>query len=249
MSNLPIILVTGANQGLGFHACQHLARSGNYHVLLGSRDPKKGADAVQKILSADSSISKDKLETVALDITSDASIDAAAGSIKDKFGHLDILVNNAALGSSASKNLTLREHYADLFNVNVASQAIVTEKLLPLLKASLGAKKRVVFTSSVMGSTTLAQKPGQNYYATAHPVYRSTKAALNMHMVYYGNVLKDDGIAVLALCPGFCSTNLTQYGGPIPPEEGSKTIVKAATEESNEEMAGLFFDVTGKLPY
>ena len=204
---------------------------------------------MQKILSANSSVSKDRLETISLDITSDASIDTAVANIKVRFGHLDILVNNAALGSPTSPNGTLREHYAELFDVNVASHAIVTEKMLPLLRASSGTKRRVVFTSSVMGSTTLGQKPGQPYYATSYPIYRSTKAALNMLMVYYGNLLKDDGIVALALCPGFCSTSLTQYGGPIPPEEGAKTIVKAATEGSNEEMGGLFFDVSGKLPY
>ena len=104
-SLLPVILITGANQGLGWQAAQQLAKTGNYRVLLGSRDPAKGAAAVQKILSDGSPDSNNNngssiprtgaLETLAIDITSDASIDAAVAHVSRTYGHLDILINNS----------------------------------------------------------------------------------------------------------------------------------------------------------
>src|SRR4051794_19655340 len=72
MSNPLLVLVTGANQGLGYYATQILAKTGKYHILLGSRDLEKGKGAVKSLLE-DSDISPSAIEPIQIDITSDES--------------------------------------------------------------------------------------------------------------------------------------------------------------------------------
>ena len=186
---------------------------------------------------------------VPIDITSDASIDAAVAHIKAKFGYLDVLVNNAGISQPSSPDVTMREHYQQIFNVNVFSHAVVTDKMLPLLRASRSTTKRIVFVGSSIGSLAVEQDPDHYSYLTSYEVYRGSKAALNMQMVYYSQILKTDDIAVLSMCPGGCATNLNAYPGSVAPEEGAKVIVKAVTEGSNKEKNGAWFDKQGKLPF
>src|SRR2546430_2426271 len=96
MSNPLLVLVTGANQGLGYYATQILAKTGKYHVLLGSRDLEKGKSAVKSLLE-DSDISPSAIEPIQIDITSDESIKRAAANVLAKYGKLDILINNAGI--------------------------------------------------------------------------------------------------------------------------------------------------------
>ena len=89
MSANQVVLITGANQGLGFAAVQQIAALPGWTVLLGARDPIRGKEAVEKITAAGP---VSEVELVVLDVTSDASIDAAAKHIEEKFGRLDVLV-------------------------------------------------------------------------------------------------------------------------------------------------------------
>jgi len=103
MSNPLLVLVTGANQGLGYYATQILAKTGKYHVILGSRDLEKGKSAVKSLLE-DSDISPSAIEPIQIDITSDESIKRAAADVLAKYGKLDILINNAGIAHhNASK--------------------------------------------------------------------------------------------------------------------------------------------------
>ena len=90
MSTKLITLITGANQGIGFHAAHRLAASGQHIILLGSRDLAKGQAAVEEITS-DGDINKSDIEALALDLDSDASIQSAAETVEKKYGRLDIV--------------------------------------------------------------------------------------------------------------------------------------------------------------
>lgn len=93
MAEKQILLITGANTGIGFEAVKALLSSKiAYHIILSGRDISKVKSAVAS-LENQSSISS--LEALQLDITDDASIDAAFGAVKAKHGKIDILVNNA----------------------------------------------------------------------------------------------------------------------------------------------------------
>ena len=92
MADKLIVLVTGANQGIGYYAAQKLAAAGKYTVLVGSRDLKKGQSAIDSLV-ADKSVPVDKanLNALQIDLTDDASIYAAVETVEKKYGRLDIV--------------------------------------------------------------------------------------------------------------------------------------------------------------
>jgi len=89
-----IVLITGANQGIGFEIAKKLAREHpDYHVLLGSRNPSRGLEAASKLQAENLSV-----EAITIDVCSDSSIATAAKLVEEKFGKLDVLINNAGIG-------------------------------------------------------------------------------------------------------------------------------------------------------
>ena len=89
-----IVLITGANTGIGFETAKALLKSPKaYHVFLGSRDAAKGQQAVAEL--ARDVTGTNTVEPVQIDVTSDESIGNAAEMVKAKFGKLDVLINNA----------------------------------------------------------------------------------------------------------------------------------------------------------
>lgn len=157
MTSKSLILITGANQGLGYYAAQQLAAEGNYHVLLGSRDINKAKTAIES-LANDSSVKVDakNLEPLQIDIDDDASIKAAVESVEKKHGKLDILLNNAAVAFPGEEDVlksggaSLRDFYRQHYETNVFGTVAAAEAFIPLLRKGEG--KRLAFTSSSMGS-------------------------------------------------------------------------------------------------
>src|SRR5688572_20204582 len=92
-----IALVTGANRGLGYETALRLGRDG-MTVLLGSRDARRGGAAAETIRAAGGTA-----ESVVLDVTDPASVDAAALAVRDRYGRLDVLVNNAGILPEATE--------------------------------------------------------------------------------------------------------------------------------------------------
>lgn len=92
-----IVLITGANTGIGWEAVKALLQSDQkYIVLMGSRSLDKAADAIRKV-QQDVPDSKNTVEAIQVDVTSDKSITAAYETVKQKYGRLDALVNNAGM--------------------------------------------------------------------------------------------------------------------------------------------------------
>jgi NAD(P)-dependent dehydrogenase (short-subunit alcohol dehydrogenase family) len=240
MTDQLITLITGANQGLGYYAVEHLALTGKHHVLLGSRSLQKGEAALKALLESNPKISPSTITAVQIDITDDDSIAALAKLITEKYKKLDILINNAAIALVGNS----REVWNNNYNTNVAGTAMLTEAMLPLLRASTAPApgRRIVFVSSTLGSMTVA---AENYHGKPYVQYSASKSALNMLVLHYTNVLKEEGIAALAVCPGFCSTNLNNYGGVRDPADGAAELFYAATE-GGAEMSGKFVNLGGK---
>ncbi|WPH00353.1 Hypothetical protein R9X50_00317900 [Acrodontium crateriforme] len=241
-----IVLITGANQGIGYFAAQHFASTGKYIVLIGSRDLIKGQKAVQDLLADETvKIEKDTLTAIQLDITSDESINAAVQTTASKYGRLDILINNAGINIEQTTT-SLRQRYTDSFATNTTSAAVTTEAFLPLLrKSTVPNGKRIIFTSSGLGSLTLASEFALHYSAAIYPVYRTSKTALNMVMLHFAAVLEQEGFIVGSVCPGFCGTNLNAYTGTKDPRDGAKILLVAAEGKKEDVFAKVLSDADG----
>lgn len=95
MSAKEIVLITGANTGIGYESVKALLQSPTaYHILLGSRTPSKGDAAIAQ-LKEEVPDTESTVETVQIDVTDDASIQGLFESVKERFGRVDVLVNNA----------------------------------------------------------------------------------------------------------------------------------------------------------
>ncbi|KZL85173.1 short chain dehydrogenase [Colletotrichum incanum] len=203
MSTKKIILVTGANQGIGYDTSVALASaSPQNHVIIGARSQERGAKAVEELRARNPAGTVSLLQ---LDITSDDSIKAAVEKITAEFGLLDVLVNNAGMIIMQPKDR--RSELLETFNTNVASTLILTEALVPLLQKSKN--PRIINVSSGLGSISERTTPGSPFYEVPSEAYRISKAALNMataHMVFD---YKSWNAKVWAYCPGYVVTNFT----------------------------------------
>jgi len=242
-----VVLVTGANAGLGYYTARHLAVKGNYTVLVGSRSLAKATDAIAKLKAEEPSIAASVLEPIEIDITNDASIAAAADRVGDTHGRLDILINNAGISGDAARGM--RANFNAIYDTNVVGTAAVTEAFIPLLRKSTAPApaRRIVNVSSSVGSLAYA-RAGQAVVPQYTP-YSVSKAALNMLSLYTMHRLKADKIAVVMTTPGYCGTALNNFNGVKDPADGALNTVHAATLGSYEDMNGKFTEnlTNGKL--
>lgn len=240
-SNKPLILITGANQGLGYAATKILADSGRYHVILACRSAAKGEEAIARLAAENPAVDASALTPVTMDVTDDASIAAARDAVAARFGHLDVLVNSAGVnGVTPERRDGLRASYRHVFEVNVFGPAATTAAFLPLLRASPRRDRRVVNVSTGLGQIGVALADDTIYGAARLPLpeYRCSKAALNMLTAVGAATCRAEGIAFVAVCPGHTRTRFTEGQGVKEPAEGAANIVRAATEGDPRQMYG-----------
>ncbi|MFB4316628.1 SDR family oxidoreductase [Actinomadura sp. 21ATH] len=240
-TNGRIALVTGANKGIGFEIAAQLEERG-LTVLVGVRDAGRREEAVARLKDA---------HGVPLDVTDQESVDAAAALVAERFGRLDVLVNNAGISGpgtppSACGTGELRE----VFDTNVLGVLRVTNAMLPLLRRSPAA--RIVNVSSGVGS--LAHHTDPEHYMSALPAgaaYPASKTALNMLTVQYAKELRPEGILVNAAIPGACATDFTAHLGfdiPRTAAQGAAIAVRLATLPGDGGSGGAYDD-DGPVPW
>jgi len=238
-----VILITGANTGIGLATATRLAKEQpNSHVIIGSRDAKAGEEAAAPLKASGLSVS-----SVQLDITSDESIAAAVKHIEESFGRLDVLVNNAGILIDRVEGLSTKELYKKTFDTNVLGTVFITEACLPLLRKS--SLPRIIFLSSRMGSIETSKDKTTPFYSTDYKAYDASKAAVNMLAVNYSRILEPDGGLVNAVCPQLVKTKLTgwtDYG--ITPEIGAQRVVEVVVAGKDGPNA-TFSDMNGPIPW
>ncbi|MFE3137932.1 SDR family oxidoreductase [Streptomyces scopuliridis] len=226
-------LITGANKGLGFETARRLIAAG-HTVYVGSRDPERGRRAAERLGA----------RMVVIDVTDDASVDAAAHTIEAD-GGLDVLVNNAGIeGNAVGAAEVTADMLRPLFDTNVFGVVRVTHAFLPLLRRS--AAPVVVNVSSGLASKTLVSTVGTPTYAYPGVAYPASKAALNMVTVQYAKALPE--MRINAVEPGYTATDLNKHSGTQTVEEGAEIIVRMA-QVGPDGPTGGYFDVEGPLPW
>ena len=165
---------------------------------------------------------------VRLDVSSDASVRAAAAWIEREYGRLDILLNNAGIARGNPPSQTDLDLMREVYEVNVFGVIRVTNAMLPLLRRAPAA--RIVNVSSEVGSITSMTDPASPLaQMPAGLAYPSSKAALNMITAMYAKELQDTPIKVNAANPGYTKTDLNRNSGLRSVTEGAEASVYLAT--------------------
>ena len=222
-------LVTGASRGLGLELTRLLLEK-EYSVAALIRKDNASTNELKKKYM-------EKLLTFTCDVTDEDGLRACAGKIAKVFPYLDILLNNAAINlDQPPKRLEELDFsiFETTYAVNSVAPLKVAKHFLPLLKK--GNEKTLVSISSEAGSIGNAQRESEFAYCMS-------KAALNMGMKILHNYLKDEGIRILALHPGWIRSDM---GGPhaewTPAESAQKMLSYIQSPPDDPELIYLFSD-------
>lgn len=225
-----VALVTGANRGIGREVARQLAERG-YVVVVSARDPEQAERAAAEIAGSTGG------ETIALtlDVADPQSITRAGARVRETVGRLDVLVNNAGVGTDFGVAGTEPDFEAiqRALETNFYGAYRLTIALLDLLRAS--EHPRIVNVSSGMGG--VAEMGGWS------PGYRVSKAALNALTRILSTELAGEGFLINSACPGFVKTDMgAPMGAQKPVEEGAAGIAWLATLPDEGPTGGFFRD-------
>ena len=221
-----VVLVTGANRGIGRELARQLALRGDV-VVLTARDLAK-AERVAAALPG-----REHVLARRLDVTDPASVERVAAELDSLHGRLDVLVNNAAIDYDTWQRATTAdlEVVREALEVNLLGAWQTCLTLLPLLRQSRHG--RIVNVSSEAGS--LASMDG------GPPAYNVSKAALNALTRMLAGELRRDRILVNAVCPGWVATDMGGPGGR-PVAEGAASVLWAVDLPDDGPTGGFYRD-------
>jgi len=199
-------LITGASSGIGLAIARALGEDG-YGVTVAARRPEKLEAAAEDLSSAGIEI-----HSVATNVVNEEEIVELVASHEERFGRLDVLVNNAGVGIGAPLAETAVKALDMQLDVNVRSYVLATREALPMLRKA-GAehgKALIVNTASIAG------KSGQPWIS----VYSATKFAVVGFTQAIQKEVGQEGIQATALCPGLVDTPMTEWArGNVEQEE------------------------------
>ena len=225
-----VAVVTGTNRGIGFEIARQLARQPGIRVVLTARDEAKGSLAAKKL--RDDGLEVDSLP---LDVTSEDSVKRLAAGLEKKYGHCDVLVNNAGvmLDPRGSRVLDSRlETWRETLDTNLIGPLLLIQTLAPIMTRNRYG--RVVNMSSGQGQLS--------DMGVGTPAYRVSKTALNALTRTLAAELKGSGVLVNAMCPGWVKTDMGGAGAPRTVEQGADTAVWLATLPDDGPSGGFFRD-------
>ena len=236
-----VALITGANKGIGFEVARQIAKAG-WTVFAGARTESLGQQAAAKLQAEGLGV-----RFVHLDVNAHDTITAAVETVRNQFGKLDLLVNNAGIstqGDGPPSKVDLQA-LETAMRTNYIGAVAVTQAMLPLLQSATQAQ--IVNVSSELGCISQQTDPAWNFAPVKLLAYCSSKAALNMLTVQLAYEFRDANIAVNSVNPGYTATDLNGHTGPQSVEEGAAEIVRVALLDPP--VTGKFLETGGELPW
>ncbi|XP_042898893.1 carbonyl reductase [NADPH] 1 isoform X2 [Parasteatoda tepidariorum] len=247
-----VAVVTGSNKGIGIAIVRALCSKFDGDVILTSRDEKRGRDAVGQL-------EKEGLHPKfhLLDITDEESIKVLASFIKEQYGGLDVLVNNAAIAYKFADKTPFPEQAMNTVKVNFFATLNVCHKLFPLLREHA----RVVNLSSSEGhinkvpSKALQEKflskslTEDELCSLMTQFVEDAKAGIHKQNGWCGSAYQMSKVGLTALTflqhrkfseepekdiiinavhPGYVNTDMTSHRGPLIPDQGAEAPVYCA---------------------
>jgi NAD(P)-dependent dehydrogenase (short-subunit alcohol dehydrogenase family) len=190
----PVALVTGASSGIGRAAARALSDAG--YAVVGTSRNAAAAAPIEGVTFLD------------LDVASDASVDAVVAETIERFGRVDLLVNNAGIGGAGAAEETSVDQAQRIFDTNVFGVIRTTRAVLPHMRAQRGG--RIVNVSSVLGFIP----------APYMAVYAATKHAIEGYSESLDHEVRQYGVRVLLIQPGYTKTGFEANAiGPDSPLE------------------------------
>ncbi|WP_044207794.1 SDR family NAD(P)-dependent oxidoreductase [Flammeovirga sp. OC4] len=238
-----IALITGAAQGIGFETAKLLGEQ-NYSVIL--------ADIQTNVPEKAEELKAIGIEAYSFEfnLADSSTFQPLVDFISDRFGHLDALINNAALLVDMGKHPSdlSEELFRKVMEVNYIGPFLLTQKLVPLLKKSEAG--RIVNLSTQVAQLAQLSDMNSPLKEDICAAYQSSKVGVNAMTVLYAKELESYGIKVNSCCPGWVDSamnteDLPDYGEGSRPKtlrEGADTSVWLATLPKEGPTAGFFTD-------
>jgi NAD(P)-dependent dehydrogenase (short-subunit alcohol dehydrogenase family) len=223
-----VVIVTGANRGLGLETCRQLAGRG-YRVVLTSRDPSKGRAAVAGLRQIGADVTYRRL-----DVTRLRDIERLRAFVLDTFGRADALVNNAAvyLDEGCSVLDAALDHVRVTMATNLYGPLLLSQAFVPVMREQRYG--RIVNVSSGSGQLSTMSDDA--------PSYSLSKAALNALTCMLAAATAGTNVLVNSVCPGWVRTDMGGRRAPRGVEEGASGIVWLATLPDGGPSGGFYRD-------
>ena len=203
-------IVTGASRGIGRALAETLGQEG-YGLTISARKP----DTLERT-AAEFRERGFEVEPVAGNMADEEAIRAVVASHRERYGRLDVLVNNAGVGIGASAGEQVTKRVDMQFDVNLRAIVLFYRECMEMLRAA-GAEHR---NALVVNMASIAGKSPQPWLS----VYAAAKAGVIAYTVAMNKELSNDGIKSTAFCPGFVDTDMTDFvKGSVPAEEMLRT--------------------------
>ncbi|MDD9271637.1 SDR family oxidoreductase [Paenibacillus sp. GCM10023248] len=242
-----VALITGGNRGIGLETARELGKLGAT-VIIGARSGEKGSDAAETLRAEGI-----KAESIKLDVTEAEDHQTAYDFIEERYGKLDILINNAGVQLEVDHLVPMNETsrvtpavLRETFDANFFSLIELTQGLLPLIRKSPAG--RIVNLSSVLGSLALHANPDAPIYGMKLLAYNTSKTALNSFTLHLAHELGDTAIKVNSAHPGWVKTEIGGKFAQLNSSEGSRTSVMLATLPEDG-PTGKFYHLDEELPW
>lgn len=245
---MKLAIITGADSGMGYEETRAVAEQG-FYTIMACYCPKAAEEKCKQLINE---TGNNNIEVIGIDLANLESVKAFADQVKERFEHLDLLMNNAGT-METGRHMTV-DGLERTVSVNYVGPYLLTRLLLPLM----GQGSRIVNMASLVYRVGHLDFPdfftrGRKGAFWRIPVYSNTKLAITLFTLDLASRLKDKGITVNASDPGIVDTEIIRmqmFFDPLTdiffrpfirtPRQGADTAIHLLLDEDKAEQTGTF---------